>query len=180
VVNTDNQVSIGNATTTTIGGSVNWTATSDGRFKRDLREDVPGMDFINQLRPVTYTYDIRSIYEFEGKSLSAGQERSLSPQEQRTYTGLVAQEVWEAARKLGYDFSGVDIPDDPDTEKFGLRYAELVVPLVKAVQELDQLSNNQQDKIAQQQAMISDIIQQINRMEARLEQVKQQQAMTQK
>jgi hypothetical protein len=40
-----------------------------------------------------------------------------------------------AARKLNYDFSGVD---KPKTEGglYGLRYAEFVVPLVKAVQEL--------------------------------------------
>jgi len=36
---------------------------------------------------------------------------------------------------LNYDFSGVDIAKD-DKDLYGLRYAEFVVPLVKAVQEL--------------------------------------------
>src|SRR5205085_6274713 len=50
------------------------------------------------------------------------------------YTGFVAQEVEQAAKKLGYDFSGVDVPKEKDG-LYGLRYEELVVPLVKAVQE---------------------------------------------
>ena len=48
----------GNAATSTIGGSVNWTATSDGRFKSNVEENVVGLDFINKLRPVTYQMDI--------------------------------------------------------------------------------------------------------------------------
>lgn len=50
------------------------------------------------------------------------------------YTGFVAQEVEQAAKKLGYDFSGVDVPKSKDG-MYGLRYAEFVVPLVKAIQE---------------------------------------------
>ncbi|HHZ64574.1 MAG TPA: T9SS type A sorting domain-containing protein [Flavobacteriales bacterium] len=40
----------------------------------------------------------------------------------------------EAAKELGYDFSGVDAPKN-DKDFYGLRYAEFVVPLVKAMQE---------------------------------------------
>ncbi|MCD4696446.1 MAG: hypothetical protein K8S16_09430 [Bacteroidales bacterium] len=50
-------------------------------------------------------------------------------------TGFIAQEVQEAAQSLGYDFSGVDPPKN-EHDFYGLRYAEFVVPLVKAVQEL--------------------------------------------
>ncbi|HEV8538733.1 MAG TPA: hypothetical protein VGR15_07395, partial [Bacteroidota bacterium] len=41
----------------------------------------------------------------------------------------------KAAKELGYDFSGVDAPKN-EKDFYGLRYAEFVVPLVKAVQEL--------------------------------------------
>jgi hypothetical protein len=51
------------------------------------------------------------------------------------YTGFVAQEVEKAAKKLNYDFSGVDAPKNSE-DFYGLRYAEFVVPLVKSVQEL--------------------------------------------
>ena len=38
---------------------------------------------------------------------------------------------------MGYDFSGVDAPKN-DKDIYGLRYSEFVVPLVKAVQELNE------------------------------------------
>jgi regulator of replication initiation timing len=39
------------------------------------------------------------------------------------------------ARDINYDFSGVDKPKN-ENDFYSLRYAEFVVPLVKAVQEL--------------------------------------------
>jgi len=47
------------------------------------------------------------------------------------YSGFLAQEVDEAAKKVGYNFSGVD----KSGKLWGLRYAEFTVPLVKAVKE---------------------------------------------
>ena len=49
-------------------------------------------------------------------------------------SGFLAQDVERTAKELGYDFSGVDKPDNND-ELYGLRYDAFVVPLVKAVQE---------------------------------------------
>jgi hypothetical protein len=49
-------------------------------------------------------------------------------------TGFLAQEVETAARQCNFTFSGVDAPKN-DKDFYGLRYAEFVVPLVKAVQE---------------------------------------------
>jgi trimeric autotransporter adhesin len=49
-------------------------------------------------------------------------------------TGFIAQEVEVAAKSVGFDFSGVDAPKN-ENDFYGLRYAEFVVPLVKAVQE---------------------------------------------
>ena len=49
----------------------------------------------------------------------------------------MAQEVEQAAKELGYEFNGVDEPKN-DGDHYGLRYAMFVVPLVKAVQELEQ------------------------------------------
>ena len=46
---------------------------------------------------------------------------------------------------IGYDFSGVDIPKDNGL--MSLRYSEFVIPLVKAVQEQQQLIINQQKTI---------------------------------
>lgn len=56
-----NQVMVGNSSVTSIGGYANWSNFSDGRYKKNVREDVPGLEFITQLRPVTYTLDIDKI-----------------------------------------------------------------------------------------------------------------------
>jgi hypothetical protein len=50
-------------------------------------------------------------------------------------SGFIAQEVAEAVRKSGYDFNGVHAPENP-TDNWSISYEKLVVPLVKAVQEL--------------------------------------------
>ena len=49
----------------------------------------------------------------------------------------MAQEVEDAASELGYEFSGVDAPKN-EGDRYGLRYSQFVVPLVKAVQELNE------------------------------------------
>lgn len=61
-------------------------------------------------------------------------------------TGFIAQEVEIAAKEIGFDFSGVDAPKN-ENDFYGLRYAEFVVPLVKAVQEQQEIIDNQNAKI---------------------------------
>jgi hypothetical protein len=149
IVNESNQVRIGNAGVTSIGGFTNWTNLSDGRFKKNIHEDVPGLAFITNLRPVTYTLDVDALDTKLKTKIGKGQGDALkginvaaSPEELKAkaekakvkYTGFVAQEVEQAAKKLNYEFSGVDAPKDKDGY-YGLRYDDFVVPLVKAVQE---------------------------------------------
>jgi uncharacterized delta-60 repeat protein len=148
-VNASNQVRIGNSAVTSIGGFTNWTNLSDGRFKKNITEDVPGLAFISLLRPVTYNLDLEGIdtrlktnFGRQGASTKAlsilpptAEELQAKVEKAKVrYTGFVAQEVEQAAKKLGYDFSGVDVPKEKEGY-YGLRYAEFVVPLVKAVQE---------------------------------------------
>jgi hypothetical protein len=63
-------------------------------------------------------------------------------------TGFIAQEVELAAQNLGFEFSGVDAPKN-SKDLYSLRYAEFVVPLVKAVQELEQQNRSQKLVIEQ-------------------------------
>lgn len=51
-------------------------------------------------------------------------------------SGFIAQEVEKAAMASGYNFSGIVKPKTPQ-EHYGLSYELFVVPLVKAVQELN-------------------------------------------
>ena len=157
LITADNQVRIGNTLVTSIGGQVNFTAFSDSRYKKNIRENVPGLAFINKLRPITYTLDVEGLdnkqkamrpnlrvdssIALKPVQVSAEELKAKEEKARIVYTGFVAQEVEQAAKELTYQFSGVDAPKNKE-DLYGLRYAEFVVPLVKAVQELS--AENQQ------------------------------------
>jgi len=142
----DNQVRIGNSFVTSIGGYAGWTNFSDGRYKLAVNENVKGLDFIVKLRPITYQLDVNKLSadlkenqrrDEKGNITIESSEtdiKSRNEKSQIVYTGFVAQEVEQAAKEIGFDFSGVDAPKNAN-DFYGLRYAEFVVPLVKAVQE---------------------------------------------
>ena len=144
----DNQVRIGNSEVTSIGGQVSWSTLSDGRFKRDVRTDVPGLEFINELQPVSYTIDNSALRQFLGVSDSLMDSKSVREVKPLRQTGFVAQEVDKLVKKSGYVFNGVDVPQN-DKDPYSIRYAEFVVPLVKAVQELSALVEQQQQQLNQ-------------------------------
>jgi|GEM_PF-4407038 len=137
-VTATNQARIGNSFTTSIGGYAGWSNISDGRVKRNIRETVPGLSFINALRPVNYTVDINSIERITQPSSSVFDDpvyrQQKREQEAQVHSGFIAQEVEQAAADLQFEFSGIDRPKN-EKDTYGLRYAEFVVPLVKAVQE---------------------------------------------
>ena len=62
-----NEAYVGNAATTSIGGIVNWTATSDARLKTDVTGDVPGLDFVRRLQPVRYRFDLAGLQALTGE-----------------------------------------------------------------------------------------------------------------
>jgi hypothetical protein len=61
-------------------------------------------------------------------------------------TGFIAQEVEAVAKKGGYVISAVQAPQN-EKDHYSIRYAEFVIPLVKAVQELSAKVDEQQKKI---------------------------------
>jgi len=129
-----NTIRLGNSYVSTIGGFADWTNVSDGRFKTNVQENVAGLDFILKLRPVTYNLDMDAIAGFHRTpdSLRLAESESLKARE--VQIGFIAQEVEAAADALGFDFHGVDKPKNKESH-YGLRYAEFVAPLVKAIQE---------------------------------------------
>lgn len=158
------QARIGNSFTSSIGGQVGWTTFSDGRYKKDIKENVTGLDFIMKLRPVTYHLNVSAISntmnEASGRAMDASSKKAMEEKEQTLQTGFVAQDVELAAKAAGYDFSGVDKPKN-DKDFYGLRYGAFVVPLVKAVQEQQQqmevlktINNNLQKQIDELKALI--------------------------
>jgi len=182
-ITASNQVRIGNSSVSSIGGYANWTNVSDARFKKDIQENVPGLDFVLKLHPVTYHLDMDAIADYVKTPDSLRLKEAEAIKGNMLQTGFIAQEVEQTAKKLGYDFSGVDAPKN-DNDYYGLRYAEFVVPLVKAVQELKQekddlnktvkeqqkMIENQNQKNNEQQKTINDLSKRLERLEKMLEQ----------
>ena len=181
--NTNNLALLGNPSTLFTGGYTNWTNFSDGRFKKDIDENVKGLDFIMRLKPVTYHMDVRGLYKFWGIS-PYGKEDSITSAKYRymiddaitkkeavRMSGFVAQEVEKAAIASNYDFDGVTLPTH-DKDHYRIAYGEFVVPLVKAVQELSaqtimqkQLIEQQQNKIELQQLQYEVLLKRIEALE---------------
>lgn len=139
-----NNVNLGNTSVTVVAGQVNYsTYASDRRVKRNYQWNVPGVEFIKLLKPVTYNVDVHKMNSMLGypmKRDSAGNSTGVPDTsywegkydvERMRFSGFIAQEVDSAAQQVGYDFSGVVKGE----KLLSLRYAEFVVPLVKAVQE---------------------------------------------
>ena len=149
IVDASNKVRIGNSSVTVIEGQVPFTTPSDGRFKYELKEDVRGLDFILQLRPVTYLFDTKKMEQqmrqhsgvsFAKQSADAGVISSRR-------SGFIAQEVEKAAIRTGYHFSGVVRPSTAQSY-YSLSYESFVIPLVKAMQEQHQILAAQEQQIA--------------------------------
>jgi hypothetical protein len=171
--NSSNSAVIGNTSVTSIGGYANWTNFSDGRYKKNIQQNVPGLAFINKLTPVTYTLDIDGIEaKLHGSEKSPSiqdipsrsnylddsvMKQAMKEKAAITYSGFVAQDVEKAAGAVGYDFSGIDKPKDVTQSFYGLRYGDFVVPLVKAVQELSATSDAMREKFDSLQAQVNEL-----------------------
>ena len=175
IVSSSNRVRIGNTSVYRIEGQVSWTSVSDGRIKENIQETVPGLSFISELRPVTYTLNTRKQHEITTQAMPDSIKEKLmqSDEEYRQSssiirTGFIAQEVEEAAKRVGFDFDGVSAPEN-ETDLYGIRYAEFVVPLVKAVQEQQELIKKQQEIIEQQRLDFQKQMQLLNQRIEKLE-----------
>ena len=158
IITASNQVRIGDANVTSIIGQVNFSAVSDSRFKKDItyasfkkgEAGVPGLDFILRLKPVTYLMDADKINAY---LQTPAYNRNATSGNTILQTGFLGQEVESAAMEIGYSFSGVDKPKN-ETDYYGLRYAEFVVPLVKAVQEQQQMIEQLKEEVTKLQLLI--------------------------
>ncbi len=162
----------GNANVTWIGGPVQWMVASDGRFKINVKNENIGLDFINKLRPVTYNMDTKALDAFINPNRSQQQSDSTgiapnSPQADFSkstsivHSGFIAQEVDSVSKACGFTSSIVHEPANSG-DTYALSYAEFVVPLVRAVQQLDSMNNGLAAKMQTQDSIISVLQNQIS------------------
>lgn len=125
-----------------VGGSINlgsngspfnnvyansYPAISDGRKKHDVEDEKLGLDFVERLTPVQYKLD--------------------SDPNGSIHHGLIVQDVQQVLGQIGLsdsEFGGIDVSDK---DNYYMNYMEFVGPLIKAVQELNDIVKQQQVEI---------------------------------
>ena len=143
----DNQIALGNTNITAIKGQVSFTTYSDKRIKKDIKESNLGLDFINKLRTVTYKKVNPADYHEE---LLEERYKKNNPEDRpiddnKIYTGLIAQEVEEVLINSNETWSGHSINDSDG--KQGIQYGDLTVPLIKSIQELTKENKELKERI---------------------------------
>lgn len=123
--------------------SSSYSSLSDRNMKTDIADETKGLNFIKQLRPVTYKW----------KETFDDSNRGSKRAGVRTHHGFIAQEVEETlgeeatndalwykehinAREESTGIDGVVDPAVEEHDEYGLRYEEFLAPIVKAIQEL--------------------------------------------
>lgn len=122
--------------------------TSDEREKTAIKPTTLGLEFIKDLRPISYKW-------IDGEQQNKGKD-------EREHQGLIAQQVAETVEKHGIDknlFGGLDIQKSSKYEdSHGMVYDQLIAPLIKAIQE-------QQTIIESQAAAITDLTTRLTALE---------------
>ena len=108
-----------------------WTQTSDERWKKNITTDTLGLDFINELRPVTFNWKKNS--ELDSTFKNSLLNKHMDKDDSVKIHGLIAQEVKAAMDKVSNTtFNGW--ADDADGQSISREM--FITPLIKAVQEL--------------------------------------------
>lgn len=170
-VSANRKVRLGNSNVTAVvGNPLSWTASSDARFKENVSEnDVKGLEFIMRLKPVVYNFDTKKQEEFFAKNMvdsvkkvHMNQDFESSTRERRT--GFIAQEVEKAAQEVGFEFSGLNKPQN-ENDNYSLSYSMFVVPITKAIQEqqkqieaLEEGNKNIEQRLDRESRAIKDLL----------------------
>ena len=121
------------------GAGQSW---SDSRIKTNVKDIGLGLDFINKLEPIQYTKKQPKDYDdsLKSKLYPSGSERIVREIEEteieRIRPGFIAQDVLKTLEEFNFSTNNSMVQIDEDTTEHSMDYQSMVVPLVKAVQEL--------------------------------------------
>ncbi len=122
LVDASNKVVIGNDSVTSIGGYAAWSNFSDIRSKTDIQDIAYGLDFVKQLKPVSF-------------KMENGNDN--------TDFGFIAQDIEDL---LGETYNLLDIGCGEE-RMLSLRYSQFIAPMVKAIQEQQAIIETQEKQI---------------------------------
>ena len=143
--------------------------TSDQREKTNVTSSVLGLNFIQKLNPVSYKWIVGSnevIRDEQGNQVGI-----TSHPGKRTHYGLLAQEVKTAYEECGAtDFAGWVLLDtsDPDSQQ-ALRYDQFISPLIKAVQEQQEMIDQLKTKNDENESTIDNLTAMVTALLERVE-----------
>jgi hypothetical protein len=124
-----NEITLGNSSITALRcAATTITSLSDARDKTNIEPIPVGLDFVNELNPVKFTWATRD----GGKS---GIDEF----------GFIAQDLQAVQRSSGIHYPNLVSEENPD--KLEASYATLIPALVKAIQELKTIVSEQQVEI---------------------------------
>jgi len=149
-VDASNKVRIGNESVTVIGGAAAWSNFSDERLKEKIEPVSSGLSLINDLNPVTYHRINNDAPDVE--------------------MGLLAQEVEATLEKHGLGNSGMVHQPNEDAY-MSLRYNDLMAPMIRAIQELDEKNQALEVQLKSQQDELLAIVESQQEQIAQLQQM---------
>jgi len=120
----------GNRVYNNFSSNASWTRSSDERKKQNIKDDNLGLNFINELRPVTFQWKPSNEFPKEWDEYS--EENNMDTEV--VMHGLIAQEVKSALDKVGIDTFGGWTENKDGMQNISREM--FVFPLIKAVQEL--------------------------------------------
>ena len=117
-----------------LGASGDWSGTSDERFKKNIKDSNIGLDFITELRPITYQWKNEGEIPSWAKNYVEGSTKSY--RNSKTHHGFVAQEAKAVIDKYPEIADGFHFWSEDDDGQQNIAYGALMPMMVKAVQEL--------------------------------------------
>ena len=115
-----NVITLGNSSIKTLRcQAATITSVSDARDKKDILPLEVGLEFLNSLHPVEFTWNMRDGGKSETKDI-----------------GFIAQQLLQAQDQTGHTIPGLINDSNPD--HLEASYGKLIPVLVKAIQELTQ------------------------------------------
>ena len=125
-----NEVTLGDANVTTLRcGATTIASLSDRRDKTDIIESEYGLNFIEKLKPVQFTWDRRVLNKSDENNVHNGKKR----------IGFIAQDLQDAMPNNENDI--LDLVNDVNPERIEAKYGNLIPILVKSIQELQNKVN---------------------------------------